>query len=88
MTGAISFPGSVAFTYPGSGSYANPIPDSYSIPNIPTWRMRQEKDLRARVVKKCHKLIRRTSNMRVIRQRSLAGGCYNDFLLGRIPRNV
>ena len=85
MTGTDSFPCSVPTTYPFPGSYPNPIPDSYPIPNYPIWRMRQEKDLRARRDKKDLKLIRRISNMRVIRQRSLAGGPSNDFLPGRIP---
>ena len=85
MTGTVPFTCSAPVTYPFPGSYPNPIPDSYPIPNYPMGRMRQEKDLRASLVKKCLKLIRRISNMRVIRQRSLAGGPSNDFLPGRLP---
>lgn len=82
MTGTISFPSTDPFAYPFPGSYPNPIPDSYPIPNYPMGRTRQEKDLRARLVKKCSKPNRRISNMRVIRQRSLAGGPSKDFLPG------
>jgi len=51
MTGTFSFPSTDPVTYPYPGSYPNPIPDSYPIPNYPMGRMKQEKDLRARLVK-------------------------------------
>ncbi|HQI97800.1 MAG TPA: hypothetical protein PK575_13925 [Syntrophorhabdus sp.] len=52
MTGTIPFSGTDPVTYPFPGSCPNPIPDSYPIPNYPMGRIRQEKDLRARCVRK------------------------------------
>lgn len=85
MTGTLSFPVSIPVTYPFTGSYSNPIPDSYSIPNIPIWRVGQEKTMRANLVSFA---LNDSADFKHESYPSTLPGRrpLNDFLPGRIPK--